>query len=261
MTNDVKFGILVGKFFIICFTVTVLAFIVEALRRSNFTYVCYFTYPYVEKGSLLHIPLNIVLQMITVITGIGLMLYVDVINFFIVEYLKGEFRSISHLLISLNNDPDLSDAKSELLIFTTYCCHVKATEKLENLRKMCWYIYLNQAYSCVLYMCMCLYMIRFGESSPLFYFVSPGVLSSIFLMCYTGQIVLDGTSQVTDALGEIKWYRLNVRNQKNLILFMVFAQRSKGLGTFALNNIGMETFLQLLKAIFSYCAFLYTVLS
>ncbi|GAB0093030.1 hypothetical protein DMENIID0001_080820 [Sergentomyia squamirostris] len=261
MTKDIKFVIKIGKFFAICCCGSTWAFIVAALLHSKFTYVAYFTYPFVKSGSMLDILLNIGLEAITIHTTVGIMISIDAINFFVSQYLKGEYGSISQLLLSLNNDSSLSDAKSEMIIFTSYRCHVKVTEKLGELQTMCWYIYLNQVYTSILYTCMILYMIRFGESSASFYFIPPGVICTIFLLCYTGQIVIDGTDQVIEALGQIKWYRLNVRNQRNLILFMVFAQRSRGLRTFAFSHIGMETFLQLLKAICSYWAFLYTVLS
>ncbi|GAB0087044.1 hypothetical protein DMENIID0001_013040 [Sergentomyia squamirostris] len=259
VVKELKFGITLGKAFIVCASISLGAFIISTAQRTNFEFICYFKYPYIERESILYFPLNIGLQANTLIYTIGFIIYVDAIVFLIAEYFKGEFGTISKLLLKLNEG--LTNVQCKRIIFTCYRSHVTTSNKLKILQEICWYIYLNQIYTSVLYMCMVLYMMRFGDSSITFYIVPPGVMAQICLLCYTGQIIRDGTMEVSDTLGMINWYRLNIVHQKYLILFMVFAQRSKGMHTFAFKDLDMTTYLQLLKAIFSYCAFLYTVLS
>ncbi|XP_049824068.1 uncharacterized protein LOC126265719 [Aethina tumida] len=75
--------------------------------------------------------------------------------------------------------------------------------------------------------------------------------SSILVFCFTGQILIDVTSEVFDAVQNCPWYLWNVKTRKTLLIFMDNVKKPE---TFQMSeeiSLDYTLILKLVKTIFS----------
>uniref|UniRef100_A0A3F2ZDG6 Odorant receptor n=1 Tax=Lutzomyia longipalpis TaxID=7200 RepID=A0A3F2ZDG6_LUTLO len=228
-----------------------------SLTTTKFTSVLFFSY--VAETSFLHVPLNIILQSISMVYSIWLMTLVDILFLFMMVYFKGEFDSISLLFGELNEDRIIPDKDCERILLESFKFHMKANEMLMIFRRICWFNLLVQFSTSLVYICMVLYMTNSTSTTSVFFIIPPAVVGQTLLVCYTGEIIKSSSEGVPISLAATKWYQMSIENQRFYLMVLTFTQQPTVLSTFGMNEVSLSAFLKILKMTFSYCAFLYTI--
>ncbi|XP_055691225.1 odorant receptor 4-like [Lutzomyia longipalpis] len=260
VTNSLKFGYNIAS----C-GISITTYQIFVVNETNFTSIMFFTFPHINKGSFLHIPLNLGAQSFILIYSIGLMVLVDILFIFMTMYFKGELESLSEFIGSLNGldiedfEVDLEgDHRKILRIFCEFYTKVMRIKRI--FLDICWYTYLILFSTSIIYVCLLIYIMSFSSAGITIYIIPLAPLSQMFLVCFIGEMVYSSGEAVSTALTATNWYMMTTKNQKTFLMLLAFSQRPSFIRTFGFEKVTLHTFLQLMKAMGSYCAFLYTVL-
>ncbi|XP_046972462.1 putative odorant receptor 92a [Vanessa cardui] len=89
-------------------------------------------------------------------------------------------------------------------------------------------------------------------------FLSASLLQ-IYLLCFFGDLLMNSTMEVRDAVYNCKWYYLNAKIRKNLIIVHSRAQEPCKLTAFGFSDVNLRAFMSILSSSWSYFALLKTV--
>uniref|UniRef100_A0A240SY02 Odorant receptor n=1 Tax=Lutzomyia longipalpis TaxID=7200 RepID=A0A240SY02_LUTLO len=260
LSKSIKTGYkIVMIYFALC-VVSFLAYLFYVLHEKKFTSIMFYTFPSVNKGSILHIPLNLIYQFLIFSYGIWYMVLTDMLFVFISMYFRGELASLSELIGGLDDERIDSEKEHRRILHTFYEFHTKTKEMQRTFIDVCWYSYLVQFFTSTVYLCLMLYMMSFSAASFTLYFIPLAAMNQMFMVCLIGEILHTSGEDVINAFSATKWYLMTTRNQRIFLILLTFVQPPTIIKTFGFKEVTLHTFLQLVKAMGSYCAFLYTIL-
>ncbi|XP_047539191.1 odorant receptor 4-like [Vanessa atalanta] len=84
-------------------------------------------------------------------------------------------------------------------------------------------------------------------------------LLQIYLLCFFGDLLMKSSMEVRDAVYNCKWYYLNAKIRKNLIIVHSRAQEPCKLTAFGFSDVNLRAFMSILSSSWSYFALLKTI--
>ncbi|XP_055685253.1 odorant receptor 13a-like [Lutzomyia longipalpis] len=191
-------------------------------------------------------------------SGIEMVLWSDIVIMAMIMYCAAELRSITELISRLDEDQSTSERRK--ILKTVYEMHRMIAEKASRLTLFFWYIYFEQLFMVMTYLCIILFSMQ-TISMTLFVLAVTVlvILMQIFILCFFGQIIRDSSEAMFDALYMTKWYEMELTDQKNLLIFMIRFFLPIRVQTFGFGVVSIFTFVQICKVSISYATILYTV--
>ncbi|XP_050356411.1 odorant receptor 67c-like [Nymphalis io] len=84
-------------------------------------------------------------------------------------------------------------------------------------------------------------------------------LLQIYLLCFFGDLLMKSSMEVKDAVYNCKWYYLNAKMRKILIIVHSRAQKPCKLTAFGFSDVNLRAFMSILSSSWSYFALLKTI--
>ncbi|GAB0087161.1 hypothetical protein DMENIID0001_014390 [Sergentomyia squamirostris] len=137
-------------------------------------------------------------------------------------------------------------------------------EHFSELKKYLWYSYLHKLMTACGYICMLAYILQFTSDASIILAIacSTGtILYQVFMLCFIGQLQINGSECMSLSLYMTKWYEMPVIDQKRLMLILRISQLSVAINSFGIDAISNNTFVMVIRAALSYAAILYTFLN
>ncbi|XP_059612728.1 odorant receptor 49a-like [Phlebotomus argentipes] len=196
--------------------------------------------------------LDIFIQSATFATFIIVVLGSDCVLVIIVSFLVGELKITK----------DMASRISEVTILKSmYEMHLTIHEILDVLRRIFWQLSLHMICSNFVMLCSNFYSMRYLSISIATVIGLLSITFQLIIVCSIGQILLDKTQEVADALQQTPWYELSVQEQKTFLVILQMAQIPKGIDAGGVTVISANTLVQVLKTSMSFVAFIYTVIN
>ncbi|CAH2242247.1 jg25180 [Pararge aegeria aegeria] len=190
----------------------------------------------------------------------------DYLLYICCTYLGVQFRMLQH------NIENVVEKKSVLLeheleeLQKKYCQLIKWHQELIRLANMLGFIYaestlFNFVSSSILicltgFNVMAMENVAFAVSFLVFLSAS---LLQIYMICFFGDFLMTSSTEVSDAVYHSKWYYLNVKTGKNLLILQTRAQKPCKLTAFGFADVNLNAFMSILRNAWSYFALLKTV--
>uniref|UniRef100_A0A7G3B6V1 Odorant receptor n=1 Tax=Lutzomyia longipalpis TaxID=7200 RepID=A0A7G3B6V1_LUTLO len=238
-----KLAFWVGRIFLTIIGVSgfmVISF--DIYHSSNHTPMFY-NIPGIPVESLFFYPVNFIVQSIIYYSGIEMVLWSDIVIMAMIMYCAAELRSITELISRLDEDQSTSERRK--ILKTVYEMHRMIAEKASRLTLFFWYIYFEQLFMVMTYLCIILFSMQ-TISMTLFVLAITVlvILMQIFILCFFGQIIRDSSEAMFDALYMTKWYEMELTDQKNLLIFMIRFFLPIRVQTFGFGVVSIFTFVQ-----------------
>ncbi|XP_055707062.1 odorant receptor 4-like [Phlebotomus papatasi] len=90
-------------------------------------------------------------------------------------------------------------------------------------------------------------------------FILVAMITQVFILCFFSQLLENSSESIFQALYLTKWYDMDLKDQKNILLLMIIFKNSIKIDTFGFGAISIYTFVQICKAAGSYAMVMYTV--
>ncbi|XP_055688574.1 uncharacterized protein LOC129793052 [Lutzomyia longipalpis] len=138
--------------------------------------------------------------------------------------------------------------------------HVEVLEKFEKYCEAFFLVFLVQMATIVIILILTFSLIMTSSTNMMYYSVIATVMLQFTLFCFCGQIIHNKSERIFTDLYQTKWYEMELKEQKILLLMMKMSQRSLGIKVAGMYDINFVMFMQVLKVSFSYCTILYTLM-
>uniref|UniRef100_A0A3F2ZDE9 Odorant receptor n=1 Tax=Lutzomyia longipalpis TaxID=7200 RepID=A0A3F2ZDE9_LUTLO len=171
-------------------------------------------------------------------------------------YFIESFNILSDLIGKLNES---SKNKQEHLKFIVQF-HVEVIEEFEKYCEAFFLVFLVQMATIVIILILTFSLIMTSSTNMMYYSVIATVMLQLTLFCFCGQIIHNKSERIFTDLYQTKWYEMELKEQKILLLMMKMSQRSLGIKVAGMYDINFVMFMQVLKVSFSYCTILYTLI-
>ncbi|XP_055692292.1 odorant receptor 85b-like [Lutzomyia longipalpis] len=226
---------------------------------SGFTSPMFFLIPGIPRDSIFFYPVNLINQTFLFFSAYELIMVSDIIIMITIVCCKAELDAIAELIATLNHE-DLAANEGRVIVRKVYEIHMDLAVQADKLTIAFWHIYLQKLLVIMLYLCSMFLIFQekdgFSYEAICSIFV---ILSQTFILCYFGQIIMNSSEVMSDSFYMTKWYELDIRAQKNLLILMMRFQHPVKVETFGFGTISLYTFVQICKISFSYAAILYAL--
>uniref|UniRef100_A0A7G3B2R6 Odorant receptor n=1 Tax=Lutzomyia longipalpis TaxID=7200 RepID=A0A7G3B2R6_LUTLO len=207
-----------------------------------------FDIPGIPEESIFYYPCNFIYQFLLFFSLFELIMVSDVVIMITIACCKKEIDAISELQSTLN-DEELSKNSAGTIIRRAHEAHLVLADKASMLKMFFWHIYFYKLFSILLYLCTMSVGLQglngiFPYGAAISVFV---MMLEAFLLCYFGQTLKDSSEKMSDAIYMSKWYEMNVKDQKNLVIIMIRLQHQVQVETFGFGTISIYTFVQVSK--------------
>uniref|UniRef100_A0A7G3B7C9 Odorant receptor n=1 Tax=Lutzomyia longipalpis TaxID=7200 RepID=A0A7G3B7C9_LUTLO len=215
-----------------------------ATIRSGFTSPMFFLLPGIPRDSIFFYPVNLVNQTFLFFSAYELIMVSDIIIMITIVCCKAELDAIAELIATLNHE-DLAANEGRVIVRKVYEIHMNLAVQADKLTIAFWHIYLQKLLVIMLYLCSMFLIFQekdgFSYEAICSIFV---ILSQTFILCYFGQIIMNSSEVMSDSFYMTKWYELDIRAQKNLLILMMRFQHPVKVETFGFGTISLYTFVQ-----------------
>ncbi|XP_032686492.1 odorant receptor 85f-like [Odontomachus brunneus] len=190
----------------------------------------------------------------------------DITYFLLLEYTCGMHAVLCHRLEILNElyklewvDSNQSDGSNGISYRVRRCIQLDKRIKVyikEMESTFATNLLIDIAVGAVFYICTCIMIvIRARRLFEIFRLVAVAILytSRFFLISWTGQRVIDHSSEIPTAVYDCVWYRMPVEIQKMLMLLIVRSQRPSRMILAGIYIINLESFTSVMRTSVSYC--------
>uniref|UniRef100_A0A240SXT5 Odorant receptor n=1 Tax=Lutzomyia longipalpis TaxID=7200 RepID=A0A240SXT5_LUTLO len=202
--------------------------------------------------------------------GGSLLLFYDVINLAISEstmiligiYLIATLNILSDLIFSLNEKfQSGSDKQSNNSILQQIVIlHIEILSKFREFCNIFDVVFAIQLFSSVLLLLFNFYLLMYSLTDFLYICLIGCIFCQLALFCLFGQKIHEKSERIFIDLYLTKWYEMDVKDQKILLLIMKMSQKTLGLKAGGIYAIDSSMFVQVTKMCFSYATILYTFL-
>uniref|UniRef100_A0A240SXN9 Odorant receptor n=1 Tax=Lutzomyia longipalpis TaxID=7200 RepID=A0A240SXN9_LUTLO len=183
----------------------------------------------------------------------------DYTAIFIGIYFIGALNILNMLIGKLNESSNIPSA-GKVLLPNIIKLHMEIISKLDVFCEVFFLTFIIQLLTSVMLILFKFYLLM--QSINFLYF---SVLCCIFiqfaLFCLFGQIIFNKSERIFTELYQTKWYEMEIKDQKALLLIMKLSQKTVGLKAAGMYDINFVMFFQVTKMCLSYGALLYTLLS
>ncbi|XP_055681858.1 odorant receptor 22c-like [Lutzomyia longipalpis] len=122
------------------------------------------------------------------------------------------------------------------------------------------YMNLKELFSSVLLILFNFYLLMYSLTDFLYICLIGCIFCQLALFCLFGQKIHEKSERIFIDLYLTKWYEMDVKDQKILLLIMKMSQKTLGLKAGGMYAIDSSMFVQVTKMCFSYATILYTFL-
>ncbi|XP_055701453.1 uncharacterized protein LOC129800810 [Phlebotomus papatasi] len=224
---------------------------------SEFHTPMLFEIPGIPPSSIFFYPVNLIYQYVVFISLLENIMTADALIMVTIMYFRGEFCALGEFINQLGDEPSTKD-----LIRNLYKDHRTLLLKVRQLISSYWHLYFHKLLAITLYL-ICMYFVfeDFNSSMVAGTFVVVAMITQAFILCFFSQLLENSSESIFRALYLTKWYDMDLKEQKNVLLLMIIFKNSIKVDTFGFGEISIYTFVQICKAAGSYAMVMYTVLN
>ncbi|GAB0090717.1 hypothetical protein DMENIID0001_054690 [Sergentomyia squamirostris] len=231
------------------------------LFQTNYVSPLFYTIPGISESSFLFRPANIIIQIFFSYLICYGVITSDLQSAIYLFYFHGEFSSIKVVTERLGEKRNLISRESGKILKTVYEAHLEVLSGFSDLSVILWHFYSHKMLAACLYLCSALFAYTKSNSLVTAVVFVLSVLLQLFILCLPAQVIEDSSEEFRKTLyNKVLWYEMSPENQKQFSMIFMGSQRGIEAKTFGVGKISVYTFLQIVKAAFSYAAFVYTVL-
>uniref|UniRef100_A0A240SXP6 Odorant receptor n=2 Tax=Lutzomyia longipalpis TaxID=7200 RepID=A0A240SXP6_LUTLO len=162
--------------------------------------------------------------------------------------------------IALMEDDSLNDDTADGFILLLHKMHCKIYMKFriyENIFSFSVFFEITLNSGIII---MVLVLIRLYPSNAICYIFFVTVTSQLVIYCLFGDFFFSETDNIPINLYLTKWYDMNRKDKRVLLLMLMMSSRPFGLKAAGMYDINIVLFVKIMKLTFTYCAILYTFL-
>uniref|UniRef100_A0A3F2ZDF7 Odorant receptor n=1 Tax=Lutzomyia longipalpis TaxID=7200 RepID=A0A3F2ZDF7_LUTLO len=138
---------------------------------------------------------------------------------------------------------------------------VKIIENFNDYCEALFYVFLIQISTCVFLLVLLFFLLMHTITNAMYLVIIVTVMSQFAMFCFFGQIIHNRSERIFTDLYITKWYEMDVKDQKALLLAMKMSQRTLGFKVAGMYDINFVMFVQMIKLCFSYCTILYSIIT
>uniref|UniRef100_A0A240SXY6 Odorant receptor n=1 Tax=Lutzomyia longipalpis TaxID=7200 RepID=A0A240SXY6_LUTLO len=216
----------------------------------------YFKVPFVNKSyEFVHRlvgPFTLIYNAYNIYTADSIIIFIGI--YFIAAL--GILSDIIGLLNESSNTPSTGYFLPKIISF-----HIEILKNFVDFCEMFKFLIFYQLINGTGFILFNLYLI--GESENYFFFWVSFicVFAQFALFCLFGQIIFNKSERIFTDLYQTKWYEMEVKDQKALLLMMKMSQNEFGLKAAGMYDINLILFINVFKLCFSWYAVLYAALN
>uniref|UniRef100_A0A3F2ZEB5 Odorant receptor n=1 Tax=Phlebotomus papatasi TaxID=29031 RepID=A0A3F2ZEB5_PHLPP len=215
-----------------------------------------YTIPGLPADTVFYYPVNIIVQPIHFYFIMESIVSMDCLFIVYLFYIRGELYAINSVAEQLINKEILESDCYKILLLV-HRAHRKVMNKFSIISNVMWHFYWQKFFGVSLYMCGSFFVSKndlFGVIPVTF------TIFQLLLLSGPGQLISDCSEMLNNTFYMILWYEMKLKDQKNLLIMMIGAQKSIQPETLGIGQISIYTFVQVAKTAFSYAMFAYAVL-
>uniref|UniRef100_A0A7G3AL71 Odorant receptor n=1 Tax=Lutzomyia longipalpis TaxID=7200 RepID=A0A7G3AL71_LUTLO len=241
-----NFLLIFFRFFLGSITIFGVIIVIFDMHHSKFHMPMLYYFPWIPQDSFLFYPCNIIMQVVFYFTTLEIMTWSDTIIMIVIMYCDAETRTLNEFISELDRGNNVRKGAQRILR-TIYKNHLSLSEQAKQFTECVWHIYFHKLLSMTLYLCSILFIFQSLDTSlivPVLAFLI--TIGQIFILCYFGQIIRDSSEITPDTLYMTKWYELNTKDQKKILMLLTKIQNSVKVETFGFGEISIYTFVQVI---------------
>ncbi|GAB0087154.1 uncharacterized protein DMENIID0001_014320 [Sergentomyia squamirostris] len=250
---------LLSKTMIVLITIVGTSIVYFNLSHTGFSSPLMFTIPGIPRESIFFYPTNVIIQAILYYSAAPMIVVSDTSIMIIIIYFEGQLRAITEFM-GLLNDEEVALERSSQIIRTVYEEHKEMLEKFEEIYMSLWHSYFHKFLAGLFFICFSIFTAQtVDDSITLNAMIIFTILCLMYILCYFSQILRNASDDMAEALYMTKWYVMQVKDQKNLLMLMIKFQYPLEVETFGFGIISINTFVQICKAGVSYATIVHTL--
>uniref|UniRef100_A0A3F2ZEC1 Odorant receptor n=2 Tax=Phlebotomus papatasi TaxID=29031 RepID=A0A3F2ZEC1_PHLPP len=255
LQENTKIALNATKIFLIFITIGGFVATTYCLIASEFHTPMLFEIPGIPPSSIFFYPVNLVYQYVFFISLLENIMTADALIMVTIMYFRGEFCALAEFINQLGYEPSTKD-----LIRIVHNTHKILLQKVKQLTSSYWHLYFHKLLAITLYLiCMYFFFEDFSSSMVPGTFILVAMITQVFILCFFSQLLENSSESIFQALYLTKWYDMDLKDQKNILLLMIIFKNSIKIDTFGFGAISIYTFVQICKAAGSYAMVMYTV--
>lgn len=195
-------------------------------------------------------------QFLSNIAAVSLICVTDYIAISIAIYIAGAFN-ILHDMIKCLDDSEFIEKEKEF-IKTIHIFHNELTENFKNYLKIFYYPFAVQHTSNI---CLLIFIFFLLNENRVFfvYAIFLIILAQFGILCCFGEIFRIKTGRIFCDLYMTKWYELDLKDQKAILILLHGSQKDFGFKLAGMFDINLVMFVQVIKLCFSCYAVLHSL--
>uniref|UniRef100_A0A240SXS1 Odorant receptor n=1 Tax=Lutzomyia longipalpis TaxID=7200 RepID=A0A240SXS1_LUTLO len=176
---------------------------------------------------------------------------------FIGIYFIGVLNILSDLLEKLNKSSNIAVAGD--LLRSIVPLHIEILSKFNDFCEVFYFVFSIQLFTSGLLLLFNLYLLMQSVTNFFYWAAFISLFAQFALFCLFGQIIYNRSERIFTDLYHTKWYEMEIKDQKILLLMMKMSQKTFGLKAAGMYDINLVVFDQVIKLCFSTCTILYSL--
>uniref|UniRef100_A0A240SXW3 Odorant receptor n=1 Tax=Lutzomyia longipalpis TaxID=7200 RepID=A0A240SXW3_LUTLO len=183
----------------------------------------------------------------------------DIIMIFTGVYFIGALDILSGIIGKLNESSNIAisgDILRQIIIF-----HLEIMNNFNDFCEIFEFLFIFELFHTIGFLLFDFYLIWQSDNLCFFLASASYIFVQFALFCLFGQIIFNRSERIFTDLYQTKWYEMEVKDQKAVLLIMKMSQNAFGLKAGRMYDINLILFFNVLKLCVSWYAILYTVLN
>lgn len=231
-----------SRVFLRSIKVLILIMILHNIYHSQYNLPMFYYIPGTSINKIFDYSVNLVVQTCMYFAAMEEVMGSDAFIMIMIMYCNSELRTIEDLITQVDGK-DMSKMDGQSML-TIYKVHQAISQKTQKLTQCFWHVYFQKFFSIMIYFCVVLFIFRTTDFPILLVLLISLIVTQIFILCYSGQFIMNSAEDMAKSLYMIKWYELSVQNQKALLMLMIGLQHPIKVETFGFGIISFNTFVQ-----------------
>uniref|UniRef100_A0A3F2ZDE1 Odorant receptor n=1 Tax=Lutzomyia longipalpis TaxID=7200 RepID=A0A3F2ZDE1_LUTLO len=212
-------------------------------------------YQFLVSSNLVYVPLAPVMQAILLGCPCCTSLYIDLCILFIGLEIMAALNILNQMIIA----EEMSIEKSCNFLKIIAKRHCEVVTIINEFNSYTSILFLMHFATTTPVLLLSFTSIQLNTNDFLGYLIIAFAWGELLLLCLFGEFIKIKTEILSQTLYLTNWYDMSVKDQKTYLLILRMMQRTSGLKAAGMYDINMNTFVQLTKAIISYCGLILTL--